>query len=94
MKTTTLQRRVWVALLACVALAACGGSDSPAGPSGNAAPPGGATAADVPEAALGSAQAFIDYQRSLQSEDTVEPLRLQQQLPPLDDTAEPTPLGG
>ena len=73
-------------------LVACGG-----GSSGGDTPGAIATAPEdsVPSNALTSALSFIEYQKALaaQMNDTVEPLTLQQQLPPADDTAEPIPIG-
>jgi hypothetical protein len=75
-----------------LSLGACGG-----GSSGGDTPGAGAAAPEdsVPPNALTSALSFIEYQKSLaaQTNDTVEPLTLQQQLPPADDTAEPIPIG-
>jgi hypothetical protein len=69
-------------------LAACGGgsSDSSAGSSL-------ATPDTVPPGAVSSTQSFVDYLNGQSpANDTIEPLTLQQMLPPTSDTTEPTPL--
>ncbi len=47
----------------------------------------------VPASALSTWQTFIDYQQKLNVSDSIEPLKLQQLLPPIDDTIEPVPIG-
>ena len=68
-------------------LSGCGG-----GGGGNGTGPSSEVDA-VPPNAVSSTQSFVDYlNRQTPANDTVEPLTLQQQLPPIDDTIEPTPL--
>lgn len=73
-----------------LALVACGGGND-ATEAQSAVP---AAAEPVPAAAMASSESFVVYQQSLAVDDTIEPKALQDLLPPLDDTAEPTPLGG
>ena len=68
-----------------VGLAACGGGSDNA--SSLAAPD------TVPPDAVSSTQSFVDYLNGQSpADDTIEPLTLQQMLPPTSDTTEPTPL--
>jgi hypothetical protein len=69
-------------------LAACGGG------SGDASTGSSLGAPDtVPPGAVSSTQSFVDYLNGQSSaNDTIEPLTLQQMLPPTSDTTEPTPL--
>ncbi len=69
-------------------LAACGGGG---GDSGAAAQP--AAIDSVPDSALTSSTSFVDFQKGLAASDTIEPLTLQQLLPPTDDTIEPFSIG-
>lgn len=83
MKTTLFIARAG-GLGAAILLAACGGggSDTPS------------TSNDVvPPSAVTSTQSFVDFQKGLQVDDTIEPLQLQQSLPPKDDTIEPFAIG-
>ena len=72
-------------LSAAIVLTACGGG------SGDTSSSSGADA--IPPSAVTSTQSFIDYQKGLQADDTIEPLQLQQLLPPKDDTIEPFSIG-
>lgn len=87
---TALARSISLPLVTTLTLtlAGCGGGSNDA-PATATAP---AAAGEVPATALDSWQTFLDYQRSLGASDTVEPNTLQQKLPPVDDTIEPTPL--
>jgi hypothetical protein len=83
MKTTLFIARAG-GLGAAILLAACGGGsgDTPS------------TSNDVvPPSAVTSTQSFVDFQKGLQVDDTIEPLQLQQLLPPKDDTIEPFAIG-
>lgn len=82
-------RPLLLAVGACVALglSGCGGGAS------DAVTP--AAAADtVPASANDSAQSFTEYAKNQKPTDVVEPLKLQQQLPPVSDTTEPFLIGG
>ena len=68
-------------------LSACGGGDSD---SVSTSTPTGTDS--VPVSALASTDSFVQYQQQLQPSNTIEPLSLQQLLPPLSDTTEPTPI--
>ena len=77
---------------AALALAACGGGGG-GGDAGSSGPVSPTSSGAIPASAVSSTQAFVDYlQRQSPADDTIEPLTLQQLLPPKDDTAEPTPL--
>ena len=84
--------------LACAALglAGCGGgSGGSAAVDAGASPgtPAATSAPDtVPPSAVASTDSFLAYQQTLGASDTIEPLTLQQKLPPIDDTKEPTPI--
>lgn len=82
-----------LALGATLALGACGGgSDTP---EVQAAP--AVTASDagsVPASAMASPEALVSFQQGLAVDDRIEPLSLQQLLPPLSDTTEPVSVGG
>jgi hypothetical protein len=71
-------------LLAAVVLAACGGGGGDSSP---------ATPDAVPPSAGTSTQSFFAFQQGLAQSDTAEPMQLADFLPPIDDTAEPFPLG-
>ena len=88
--TPTKRPQLGLMVCAVLALGACGGGSEVA--EVQAAPP--ATASEVPDSAMASALSFIQFQQGLAASDTIEPLTLQKLLPPLDDTAEPIPLGG
>lgn len=83
---------------ACVALGltGCGGGSSGSTSADASASPGtsAATSGDgaVPPSAVASIDSFLAYQQTLGTSDTIEPLTLQQRLPPIDDTKEPTPV--
>jgi hypothetical protein len=86
MKTT--QTLGWViAALTTLGLGACGGGD--ASPTAAA----DASAQAAPPTALSNALAVIEASKGQQYQDVVDPKSLQQQLPPSDDTIEPTPIG-
>lgn len=75
------------------ALAACGGgSDAPA--LQVEAPVTAAVAGSVPATAMASPEALVSFQQGLAVDDRIEPLSLQQMLPPLSDTTEPMAIGG
>ena len=82
--------RLALAAALALGLSACGGGGGDADE-----PRPSSSAADdvVPASALSSWQTFLDYQKSLHVDDTIEPLKLQQLLPPTDDTIEPLPIG-
>ena len=84
---TKSERRLLLALVAATGLAGCGGGDGIANP----VPPPAATS-DVPQSALGSAQAYSDYVGSMPASNTGEPLALGDISPPTSDTTEPQPL--
>lgn len=73
-----------VLVMACAALAACGGSGS------DPMPP----AADntVPASALASPAAFTSYVASLPASETAEPVDVNQAQPPTSETDEPQPI--
>lgn len=74
-------------------LAACGGGGGSGSDAAAAAPAAADVATEsVPSTAVSTLDAFLAYQKTLQPADTIEPLTLQQQLPPISDTTEPTPL--
>ncbi len=73
---------------AAFALSGCGGGG------GDASMPAAATADSVPASAAASTQSFTDYAKGLKPADVVEPLKLQQLLPPISDTTEPFAVGG
>lgn len=85
------KRSIGLAAVASLAfgLGACGGGGGSSDSSPSASP---ATADSVPVSALTSTATFVDYQTKLEPSNTIEPLSLQQQLPPLSDTTEPTPI--
>ena len=84
--------------LTCAAfgMAGCGGGDGGSAAAGGSALPGTpaatSTADTVPPTAVASVDTFFDYQKTLGASETIEPLALQQKLPPIDDTKEPTPI--
>lgn len=77
-----------VALAAAFALAGCGGGGS------NSIDTATTTEAVLPPSAGADAPAFTNYTSTLQPNDEGEPVALGDFVPPLDDTAEPTPVGG
>ena len=93
MKTSQQIRRAIAASLA-LGLAACGGGGGHSSDAVTAPAAADPATQSVPPSAVNSTASFLDYQMSLQGQvsDTIEPLTLQQMLPPLDDTAEPTSL--
>lgn len=84
--------------LACAALGltGCGGGSGSSAATDAGAAPGtqAATSAPdtVPPSAVASTDSFLEYQKTLGASDTIEPLTLQQMLPPIDDTKEPKPI--
>lgn len=89
----TTRQQVGLAVAASVALglAACGGGGgTPAAPEST---PPAADTTTVPPSANASVQSFLDFQAGLKPTDIIEPLKLQQQLPPISDTTEPIPIG-
>ena len=77
---------------ATLALGACGGgSDTPVV---QAAPAVTADTGSVPTSAMASPEALVSFQQGLAVDDRIEPLSLQQLLPPLSDTTEPMAVGG
>ena len=82
-----------LALAGTLALGACGGgSDTPplqAAPAVVASDPD-----SVPATAMASPEALVSFQQGLAVDDRIEPLSLQQLLPPLSDTTEPMAVGG
>ena len=88
MKTTSYLGLA-VAAVCALGLSACGGG----GGGNDSASTSTPTATDsVPVSALASTDSFVQYQQQLQPSNTIEPLSLQQLLPPLSDTTEPTPI--
>lgn len=85
MKSSHILEAALAASIALVLGGCGGGADSSTAAS--------ADADSVPPTAAASTQSFVEYQMGLQASDTIEPLKLQQLLPPIDDTAEPTPIG-
>jgi uncharacterized lipoprotein YbaY len=83
MKTLHIVGALSLALL----LAACGSDDSDGAP---AAPP--LTLSEVPDSALASSQAFVQFVGSLPASDTAEPLRVMDAAAPMNDSEEPAPL--
>ncbi len=82
-----------LSLVAALALAACGGgSDAPLVQAD--APVTAAEAGSVPATAMASPEALVSFQQGLAVDDRIEPLSLQQLLPPLSDTTEPMAVGG
>jgi hypothetical protein len=79
-----LLRSLTLALLATLALAACGGNDDDADQANVADNPG-----QVPTSATGSATAFSAYVAGLPASDSAEPLALTGLVPPVSDTDEP-----
>jgi hypothetical protein len=73
-------------------LAGCGGGSgyAPTAP----APPPPVASHDIPASALTSIQALVQFARSLMPSETAEPLRLNDVVLPVSDTAEPVELGG
>lgn len=78
-----MSKNLLIVLAAAAALAACGGGG------GHDAP---ADAGTVPPSATASPQAYTGYVGSLPADDSAEPLRLDDVLPPASDTDEPAPL--
>jgi hypothetical protein len=79
-----LLRSLSLALLAALALAACGGSDDDAPTAVVADNPG-----QVPTSATASAAAFSAYVAGLPASDSADPLALTGLVPPVSDTDEP-----
>jgi hypothetical protein len=67
-------------------LAACGGDDDGGAP----APP--LTLNEVPDSALASSQAFVQFVGSLPPSDTAEPLAVKDAAAPFSDSDEPAPV--
>ncbi len=86
MKTTQIFGWV-VAASATLGLGACGGGDASLTPAVDASPQA------APPTALSNALAVIEASQGQQYKDVVDAKSLQQQLPPPDDTIEPTPIG-
>ncbi len=86
----TIKSSLLLALGACAALglSGCGGSGG-----GNDVATPAAVADTVPASANDSAQSFTEYAKNQKPTDVVEPLKLQQQLPPVSDTTEPFLIG-
>ena len=76
------------AIVAALALAACGGGGSAESGSSPQAKDGSPAAAN----AEALARALAEFQASLPPPETIDPVTLQKSLPPIDDKAEPTPL--
>lgn len=76
-----------LAASATLGLGACGGggASTPEGPS--------PTVQEAAPEAISRALSIIESQRGLQNSDDIDPLTLQKQLAPLNDTIEPTPIG-
>lgn len=89
--TATKRPQLGLMVCAVLALGACGGGSDVAEVQ---APPPATASGTVPDSAMASALSFIQFQQGLAISDTIEPLTLQKLLPPLDDTAEPIPIGG
>jgi hypothetical protein len=83
MKTLHILGALSLALL----LTACGSDDSDGAP---ATPP--LTLSEVPDSALASSQAFVQFVGSLPASDTGEPLRVMDAAAPTSDSEEPAPL--
>ncbi len=77
-------------LLLTLSLAGCGGGGGDADSPSVAAPQ---EVESVPESAFASTEAMETYQRSLTLSDRSEPLELGDLTPPVDDRAEPVPIG-
>lgn len=90
-------RLATVLLVSAIGLAACGSDndDNPAAapPPGASAPPP-AAANGVPASAGASVAAYIAYLRGLTTDETSSPVTIGGFVPPVDDTAPPTALGG
>ena len=81
-------RSLTLALLAALALSACGGSDE-----SNADVPVVANdSGQVPASATASAAAFSTYAAGLLASDSTEPMALEGMTPPVSDTDEPIAL--
>ena len=98
MKTSVKQggRLATVLLVSALGLSACGSdNDSPAAapPPGAVAPPPAAEGG-VPASAGASVAAYIAYLRGLQTDETSSPVNIGGFVPPVDDIAPPTTLGG
>ncbi len=87
----TTRHSLGLAVAIPLTLALSGGGGS--GGSDASASVGPAVAETVPVSALTSTETFVNYQKALTESDTIEPLTLQQLLPPIDDTAEPFSIG-
>jgi len=83
MKTLHILGALSLALL----LTACGSDDGDGAP---AAPT--LTLSEVPDSALASSQAFVQFVGSLPASDTAEPLRVMDAAAPMNDSEEPVPL--
>jgi hypothetical protein len=70
-------------MLACAALAACGGGSDPVPP---------VVDNTVPASALASPAAFTSYVASLPASETAEPVDVNQAVPPTSETDEPRPI--
>lgn len=81
-------------LLAALSLSACGGGGGGGGADSGVTTPIAAAPADtVPPSAGASTQAFVTFEQGLGASDTADPLELAGFLPPIDDHAEPFPVG-
>ena len=81
---------------AALCLSGCGGgSDSDSDTAVDAAPPPAQASSDqtVPASAGASTSAFLSFEQGMKQTDTADPLQLSSFLPPLDDHAEPMPIG-
>jgi len=96
-------RLATVLLISALGLAACGSDNdnpNPAPPPGASAPPPGASAPPpaaangVPASAGASVAAYIAYLKGLKTDETSLPVTIGGFVPPVDDTAPPTALGG
>jgi len=76
-----------LAASATLGLGACGGGDASSTDSPSA------TVQEAPPDALSRALSIIESQKGSQNSGDIDPLTLQKQLAPLDDTIEPTPIG-
>ena len=72
--------------------AAPGTPGAAAGDAAGGGAAGDATASAVPAGASVSVSAFAEFQRTLNPDDTIEPIPIGAFRPPRDDTAEPVPL--
>ncbi len=83
-----------LALAATLALGACGGGSNDTTELQTAPAVTASEAGSVPTSAMSSPEALVSFQQGLAVDDRIEPLSLQQLLPPLSDTTEPVSVGG